>query len=96
MEVAIAYKHTHLETSFVRLCEDRGYDVVDLSYHHNYPESSCDILRKCDTPASLSVRLTPDLFVTKDGGGALYELKTGNRQDKVYLEAYQLMMNQIK
>ena len=96
MEVAIAYKHTHLERAFTQLCEDRGYEVVDVSYHHNFPEDSCDMLRKCDAPASLSIRLNPDLLVIKDGQATLYELKTGNRDDKVYLEAYQLMINQIR
>ena len=54
------------------------------------------MLRRCDAPASLSIRLNPDLLVIKDGQAVLYELKTGNRDDKVYLEAYQLMINQIR
>ena len=48
------------------------------------------------SPASLSIRLSPDLIVSKGNDTKFYELKTGKARDIIRMEAYQLMLNQIR
>lgn len=95
-EVYIAQDHVNLEHEFTKLCLQRGYKVADLSYHHNLPMHTKKILRECNDHASLSVRLSPDICITKEGKSTLCELKTGKNKDTLRVEAYQLMANQIK
>ena len=94
-EVPIAQEHINLEHDFTELCMRHGYKVADLSYHHNLPHHTANILRSSQTPASLYVRLSPDMLIVKDGNSTLCELKTGSRSDQLYVEAYQLMINQV-
>lgn len=95
VEVSIAQDHVNLEHEFTKLCLHNGYKVADLSYHHNLPEHTIRTLRSANDNASLSVRLSPDLFITKNGKSMLCELKTGKNKDILRVEAYQLMLNQI-
>ena len=95
-EVSIAQDHVNLEHEFTKLCLQKGYSVADLSYHHTLPMHTKKILRDCNAYASLSVRLSPDLFITNGDKSILCELKTGNNKSLLRVEAYQLMMNRIK
>lgn len=92
-EVYIAQDHINLEHDFAELCLRHGYKVADLSYHHNLPYHTKEILRSSNTHASLSVRLSPDIIIVKDGQSLLCELKTGNNKNILRVEAYQLMLN---
>ena len=92
-ECPTAYGHVNLENAFTSICEKMGYKVVDLSYHHNYQTKVIYALRKDSSPTSLSVRLSPDMMVSKDGNTFFVELKTGNSDDIIRVEAYQLMCN---
>ena len=38
-EVAIAKKHVEMEKEFSAICKRRGYEIIDLSYHHNYSDA---------------------------------------------------------
>lgn len=95
-EHPLAYPHLELEKDFSLMCEEHGYKVVDLSYHHQYDSSTKGKLRGDFSPASLSVRLSPDILVQKENTSTFYELKTGNSEDIIKVEAYQLMLNQIR
>ena len=92
----LAYPHVLLEEDFKKLCKEKGYEVIDISYHHNCEEDIMWKLRNNISPVSLSVRLSPDLIVYKDNDSKFYELKTGNASDIIRMEAYQLMLNQIR
>jgi len=92
----LAYPHVIFENDFKRLCEDKGYNVIDISYHHNCEQSTMWKLRNNISPVSLSIRLSPDLIVYKGNDSKFYELKTGNAKDIMRMEAYQLMLNQIR
>ena len=94
-EVYIAQDHINLEHEFTKLCLHKGYKVADLSYHHTLPLHTKKILRECSDHASLSIRLSPDICITKDGKSTLCELKTGNNKNVLRVEAYQLMVNQV-
>ena len=78
------------------MCEERGYKVVDLSYHHQYDSLTKGQLRSDFSPASLSVRLSPDILISKNNKSVFYELKTGTSEEVIKMEAYQLMLNQIR
>ena len=95
-EHPLASEHLILEKDFKKLCEERGYSITDISYHHNFQKESIYSLQNNPSPVSLSIRLTPDLIVSKDGDTKFYELKTGRAKDIMRLEAYQLMCNQIR
>ena len=41
------------------------------------------------------MRLSPDILIVKDGKSILCELKTGSKTDQLFVEAYQLMINQV-
>lgn len=92
----LAWNHCSFEHEFESLCKDKGYVVVDLSYHHNYKEEVMRELRKDSSPTSLSVRLAPDMMISKEGKTIFCELKTGRSKDIMRVEAYQLMCNIIK
>ena len=53
-------------------------------------------LRNNSSLVSLSVRLSPDLIVYKRDDTKFFELKTGKSKDIIRMEAYQLMLNQIR
>lgn len=96
-EVSIASKHLVFEKDFTELCKQKGYSVIDLSYHHNYDLSTANRLRRDSSPACLSVRVSPDILVLrKNKESQYYELKTGNAKNVIHLEAYQLMCNQVR
>jgi len=95
-EHPLAYSHLSLEKDFTSLCERFGYRVTDLSYHHNYDTKVIYALRKNPSPVSLSIRLSPDMMISKDGETMFVELKTGRSDDIIRLEAYQLLCNQIR
>ena len=95
-EHPLAYKHIDLEKEFTSICNDKGYKVIDISYHHNYPEGTMNILRNNISPTSLSIRLSPDLIISKGDDTLFCELKTGYSTDIMRMEAYQLMLNQIR
>lgn len=95
-EHPLASEHLMFEKDFRTLCKEKGYKVIDISYHHNFPNSTLTNLRIDFSPVSLSIRLCPDLIVSKRGDTKFYELKTGRARDIIRLEAYQLMLNQIR
>lgn len=96
-EVPIANKHLLFEKDFERFCEERGYELVDLSYHHNFKDENASKLRRDFSPASLSIRLNPDLLVQKKHTNSFFvELKTGNCKNVIQVEAYQLLQNKVK
>lgn len=95
-EHPLANEHLIFEKDFERLCKDRGYTITDISYHHNYLQESMNKLRNNPSPVSLSIRLMPDLIVSKGNDTKFYELKTGRAKDIMRMEAYQLMCNQIR
>ena len=70
----LAWNHCSFEHEFESLCKDKGYVVVDLSYHHNYKEEVMRELRKDFSPTSLSVRLAPDMMISKEGKTIFCEL----------------------
>ena len=92
----LASPHVMFEIDFKRLCEEHGYKVIDISYHHNFQEETMKYLRNNSSPVSLSVRLSPDLIVSKGNDTKFYELKTSLSKDIMRMEAYQLMLNQIR
>lgn len=98
VEVAIANKHLQMEKEFALLCKEKGYEVIDLSYHHNYSDETAEALRRDYSPASLSVRVSPDLLIQKESGGlyksSFVELKTGN-SSVMQAEAFQLLQNKV-
>lgn len=95
-EHPLANEHIILEKDFENLCKERGYTITDISYHHNYLQESMNNLRNNPSPVSLSIRLMPDLIVSKGNDTKFYELKTGRAKDIMRMEAYQLMCNQIR
>lgn len=95
-EHPLANEHVILEKDFENLCREKGYTITDISYHHNFPQETIRDLKNNPSPVSLSIRLTPDLIVSKDDDTKFYELKTGNFEDVIKVEAYQLMLNQIR
>lgn len=98
-EVPIASEHVRFEKDFSQYCRERGYELLDLSYHHNYGDSIASSLRRDHSPASLSIRLSPDLMVQKLKEPAFnsffVELKTGNTKKVIQCEAYQLLRNKV-
>ncbi len=95
-EHPLAYKHVDLERDFTDICNKSGYKVIDISYHHNYPPQVTNSLRINSSPVALSIRLSPDLIISKDSDTIFCELKTGYSNDIMRMEAYQLMLNQIR
>lgn len=85
-----------MEKEFTDLCSKYGYEVIDLSYHHNYSDEKAEVLRRDFSPASLSVRLSPDMMIQKSSDGlyksSFVELKTGNSRN-IQMEAFQLLQN---
>lgn len=94
MEHPLAREHNAFEKEFVKICKKNGLDIVDMSYHHLYPDHTKTLLRSSTTPVSLLVRTTPDFICLNDG--KYYELKTGKRPDRLNIEAYPLMCNRIR
>lgn len=95
-EHPLAYPHIDLEKEFAQMCTECGYKVIDLSYHHQYDSTTKRQLRGDFSPASLSIRLSPDILVSNKEKSVFYELKTGNSENSIKVEAYQLMLNQIR
>lgn len=97
-EVAIASKHVQMEKDFLMFCNQKGFEVADLSYHHNFDDGTAETLRRDFSPSSLSVRTKPDLLIQKSCDGKyksiFVELKTGNSRN-VQMEAFQLLQNKI-
>ena len=93
-EHPLARDHTAFEEEFRKLGKKNGLDIVDMSYHHLYPNRIKDKLRKSATPVSLLVRTSPDFIDLNTG--SYYELKTGRHTDRLNLEAYPLMCNQLR
>ena len=97
-EVAIAQKHAQMEREFANLCKRRGYEIIDLSYHHNFKDDVANQLRRDFSPVSLAVRVSPDMMVQKEENGMyrtiFVELKTGNSKT-MQMEAFQLLQNKI-
>ena len=94
MEHPLAREHNAFESEFVEICKKNGLDIVDMSYHHLYPDHVKALLRTSPTPISLLIRTTPDFVSLKEG--KYYELKTGKKTDRLNLEAYPLMCNRIR
>lgn len=94
MEHPLAREHNVFETEFEKICKKNGLDIVDMSYHHLYPDHVKAKLRNNTTPVSLLIRTTPDYICLNNG--AYYELKTGKNPNQLNVEAYPLMCNQIR
>ena len=98
-EVPIASKHVVFEKDFGKYCDERGYALIDTSYHHNFGDETAAKLRRDSSPASLSIRLAPDLMVQKlkdpTFNSFFVELKTGNTKKVIQCEAYQLLRNKV-
>ena len=94
MEHPLAHRHNEFEKEFVEMSKKNGLDIVDMSYHHLYPDLVKGKLRNNITPVSLLVRTSPDFIDLKEG--TYYELKTGTNQERLNLEAYPLMCNRIR
>jgi hypothetical protein len=88
-----------MEKDFMSLCNERGYTVVDLSYHHNFSDEAAASLRRDFSPSAMSVRVSPDLLIQKQINGSwkgsFVELKTGNSK-VIQMEAFQLLQNKIQ
>lgn len=73
--------------------------MIDLSYHHNCDDGTAASLRKDFSPASLSVRVSPDMLIQRNEGGlyksCFVELKTGNTKNLIQMEAFQLLQNKV-
>lgn len=95
-EHILAYPHVDFENDFTSILINNGFKVTDLSYHHNYKQETMNDLRSNQSPVSLSVRLAPDMMVSKKGKTCFCELKTGRSRDIIRVEAYQLMLNKIR
>ena len=97
--IAIAEKHSEMESEFTQICKEKGYDVIDLSYHINFEEGKANMLRRDFSPASVSFRVSPDMLIQKMRDGvfksAYVELKTGNRKGAIQMEAFQLLHNKV-
>lgn len=97
-EVPIANKHLCMEKDFIILCKEKGYEVIDLSYHHNYNDEAAGALRRDFSPASMSIRVSPDMLIQKPVDGfyksSFVELKTGN-SSVMQMEAFQLLQNKV-
>lgn len=94
MEHPLAREHNALESEFEKICKKNGLDIVDMSYHHLYPDHVKAKLRNNTTPTSLLIRTTPDYICLNNG--TYFELKTGKNQSQLNIEAYPLMCNQIR
>ena len=68
--------------------------MLDMSYHHLYPDHIKAKLRTNIQPISLLVRTSPDFICLNTG--EYYELKTGRSTEYLNLEAFPLMCNQIR
>lgn len=95
-EHILAYPHIDFENDLTSILTKNGFKVTDLSYHHNYKPQTMSHLRSDTSPVSLSVRLAPDMMISKDDETIFCELKTGRSKDIIRLEAYQFMCNRIR
>ena len=95
-EHILAYPHVDFERDLTSTFTKNGFKVTDLSYHHNYKQETMNDLRSNPSPVSLSVRLSPDMMISKKDKTCFCELKTGRSKDIIRLEAYQLMLNKIR
>lgn len=90
-----ARNHEVFENTFIDWCHERGLNVLDLSYHNHLPEREANKLRSNYFPTTLQYRTSPDFLVLNKNMSTYVELKTGNMKDKICLEAFPLMINQI-
>lgn len=95
-EAPLATGHAQLENRFKQICNEHGFRYIDLSYHHILPDKDVTTLQREMTPCSLAVRTSPDFIVMTGNGSVFFELKTGSSRNRITLEAYPLMCNQIK
>jgi hypothetical protein len=95
-EVAIAYPHVAKEKELIEFFKSRGYNCIDISYHHNLPKDSCNQLRKSDTPTSLMYRTMPDFLVCTPSTSFYAELKVGSSTRNAYLEAFPLAISRLR
>jgi len=93
-EHPLARDHVAFEKEFVELANKKGLDMIDMSYHHLYPDRIKGQLRNNTSPLSLLIRTTPDFMCITDG--EYYELKTGTSTERLNVEAYPFMVNQIR
>lgn len=84
------------ESLFKKECDDYGFAYIDLSYHHNLSDTVSRRLHDDSTPSCLALRTSPDFLLLTEKGSLYVELKTGGSADKMFLEAYPLMCNQIR
>lgn len=93
-EHPFARNHVEFEKEFVELANKKGLDMMDMSYHHLYPDLVKGQLRNNNSPLSLLIRTTPDFICLTDG--SYYELKTGTNTKHLNVEAYPFMANRIR
>ena len=86
--------HVSKEQELEDYFRDKGWEFVDLAYHHALSEKDCQVLRSIDSIPSLYYRTMPDYFITNGKDSMLVELKVGNSADRAYIEALPLMINQ--
>jgi len=93
-EHPFARDHVAFEKEFMEICNKKGLEIIDMSYHHLYPDRIKGILRNNTSPLSLLIRTSPDFICLANG--EYYELKTGTSTEFLNLEAYPFMVNQIR
>ena len=93
-EHPLAREHNTFEAEFVEECKKKGLEMIDMSYHHLYPDPIKAKLRDSTEPISLLIRTSPDFICLNTG--EYYELKTGKNPNQLNIEAYPLMCNQIR
>ena len=94
-ECELSYDHNRIEKFLRHTLEEKGWDCVDIAYHHNLPEVDGDKLKASDTSASLYYRTMPDMIASKTDKSMFVELKCSNG-NRMYLEALPLAMNQSR
>ena len=88
-----SYNHELFEDTFISWCNERGINVLDLSYHKKLSDKEANKIRFNTYPATLQYRTSPDFLILNKDMSMYVELKTGNMKDKICLEAFPLMIN---
>lgn len=89
--------HNQVENKIKIYLKDRGFVLIDNSYHHNLEAEQENALKSCNSLTAFQYRTEPDYLVIGNDTCFYLEIKSGEVKDnEICIEAYPFICSKMK
>ena len=89
--------HNKVENKIKTYLKERGFILIDNSYHHNLKAEEEVVLKSCNNLTAFQYRTEPDYLVVNDNICFYLEIKSGEvKNNEICIEAYPFICSKMK